>query len=272
MICRECGLYFSQIRKPALHAPEFSRIDDAAYHRSVGSVRRRQARLVISLAQERIRGGAWLDIGCSFGYLLAEARQQGFAVRGVEPDEKAIAAADALLGPGVVERGMMGEQTVPDGSQDVISMLDVLEHIPADDLAGLAALIHAKLKPGGLWVIKVPTTEGAFFNVAHWLNRISRFGTGVMIDRLWQSEFEFPHTVFFRRSNLERYLRGAGFEPLVCQYPDEQPLTSMLDRLMMDHSVSLLQAILAVPPYAVMKLADTLGRKSDSLVVVARRM
>jgi len=149
--CLSCGFLIGDIQHSETVKPEFSRINDEAYQQSIGKVRQHQAREILHFVQPYARvGGDWLDIGCSFGYLLLEARQSGFWVLGIEPDETAFLHAQNLVGEGAVLHALMSDSLRPDNSADIVSMLDVLEHIPVNDITDFARMVYRKLRANGL--------------------------------------------------------------------------------------------------------------------------
>ncbi|MEA2490285.1 MAG: hypothetical protein QOH21_2077 [Acidobacteriota bacterium] len=252
--CLGCGLLTSRIgeRKHTNYAD----VDDRAYLESIGRVRRAQGDAIVAFVREHAGAGEWLDVGCGFGYVLESAHAAGFVVRGIEPDPTAAQAARERLGQ-AIEQGFLRESTP---AADVLSTLDVLEHL--DDINAFAALVARKAR--GLWVVKVPSSEGLFFRVAH------AFHLTGAIKRLWQSEYEHPHTVYFDRATLTRFLANNGFEVLAARYLAEVPNGTVVDRLTLDGSMSRWKARLAVPLFFAINLIEGLRGKSDALVVVAR--
>ena len=75
------------------------------------------------------------------------------------------------------------------------------------------------LAPGGLWVIKVPSTEGLYYRLSAMLARVAPRIGATFMRRLWQTDYEFPHTVYFDRPSLQRWLRRHGFSPGRLQVP-----------------------------------------------------
>jgi hypothetical protein len=189
----------------------------------------------------------------------------------VEPDEKAYFSARELIGNDAVHQGLMTDETRPDQSADVISTLDVLEHIPAAGLSDFARLIHRKLKPGGVWVIKVPSTEGLYFTLSHRLLPLSPSFAAGAVKRLWQSEYEFPHTVYFNETTLEQFLKRNGYEILTSGYLAEVPNATVMDRLLVDDTIPKWQAALGAPAFYLVNFIEQLRGKSDALLVLARR-
>ena len=270
--CEVCGLIQSTIERPRNPVTEFALVDEAAYLASMGAVRRRQAREILSLLRPLVPGGArLLDVGCSFGFFLLEARRVGFDVRGIEPDRQAFEHASAALGSGIVRHGLFSANTAEPDAADVICTLDVIEHIPPEEHEAFAGLVAATLTPGGIWVIKVPTTEGLYYLLSDLLVRIApRFGAS-FVRRLWQTRYEFPHLVYFSRLNLTRWLERYGFEVVGHRYLLEVPNRTVIDRLTTDHDISKPLACLLAPGVVGINVVESIRRRSDSLVVLARR-
>lgn len=251
--CRACGLRTSAILGGT--GTNYADVDDAAYLRSIGLVRREQAQAIVAFVREHEQNGEWLDVGCGFGYLLEAARASGFRVRGLEPDAKAASAARDRVGN--VEQGVLDEST---SAADILSTLDVIEHL--HDIDAFAEL--ARRKARALWVIKVPSSEGAFFRIAHAL----RIGSAVK--RLWQSEYEHPHRVYFDRPSVTRFLTKHGFAVVAVRYLPEMPTGTVVDRLTLDGRMPRWKARLALPFFFAINVIERLRRKSDAIVVLAR--
>lgn len=234
----------------------YADVDDAAYLQSIGRVRREQGEAIVAFVREHERGGEWLDVGCGFGYVLEAARAAGFRVRGLEPDAKAAKAAHERVGN--VEQGVLNESTP---AADILSTLDVIEHLP--DLNAFAEL--SKRKARALWVIKVPSSEGAFFRIAHALRIRSA------VKRLWQSEYEHPHRVYFDRPSLTRFLTKHDFDVVAVRYLPEMPTSTVVDRLALDGRVPRWKARLALPLFFAVNLLERVRGKSDAIVVLAVR-
>jgi hypothetical protein len=93
----------------------------------------------------------------------------------------------------------------------------------------------------------------------------------VFMHRLWQTDYEVPHLVYFNRSTLRKWLQRYGFTMIDSTYLPEVPLRTIIDRLTHDGDISRWQAYLLVPAVSVMNTIEWLRRRSDALVVVARR-
>lgn len=128
-----------------------------------------------------------LDVGCGAGGMLDHLREFG-DVTGVDP---APAAVRYAAGKGAdVRFGTLPHDLPFTTSEhfDVITLLDVLEHID-DDHASLRAL-HRLLEPGGLLLLTVPAFPS-----------------------LWSGhDVVNEHKRRYTRSGLRQRLEGAGFD------------------------------------------------------------
>jgi SAM-dependent methyltransferase len=260
LTCAGCTLLRSELSADG--AISYAEVDENAYEASIGTLRRSQAAGILRFARAHVTAGDWLDVGCGPGYLLAQAREAGFRVRGIEPDLKAATLARARLGDGAVRHDSFRE--AEDSSADVVSMLDVLEHVPVAELPDFASRVRRTLRDGGAWVIKVPSSEGLFFRIAH------AFRMRGQLDRLWQIGYAWPHTVYFARPTLTRFLERHGFTVAAHRYLAEVPLATAVSRLTMLGQMPRWQAFAALPAIAAVNAVEALRGKSDALVMVAR--
>lgn len=97
-----------------------------------------------------------LEIGCGTGHNFGMLGAFG-TVDGLEIDDAARAIASKRLGRPVGTAPLPGLDGVADASYDLIALLDVLEHVEADEAA--LASIRKKLKPGGRILVTVPANR-----------------------------------------------------------------------------------------------------------------
>lgn len=270
--CGSCGLILSSLSRRKPKMGQYANVDLRAYLTSVVALRHQQSSEILSFVQPHLPPGARvLDVGCGFGSFLLRARDAGFAVAGIEPDEHACAGAGELLGEDVVRQGTLQQVMPHAGSADAVATLDVLEHVPPEDHESFAALMTRILTPGGLWVIKVPSTEGLYYKLSALLARVFPPLGATFMRRLWQTEYEFPHTVYFNRKTLEQWLHRHGFTLVDVRYLPEVPARTIIDRLTHDGDIGRAQAYAMIPAVFVINVIEALRRRSDALLVVARR-
>jgi 2-polyprenyl-3-methyl-5-hydroxy-6-metoxy-1,4-benzoquinol methylase len=251
---------------------QYENVDLRAYMTSVGALRDEQSSKILSFLRPYAREGARvLDVGCGYGSFLQRARRAGYAVAGIEPDAGACAGACEALGEGAVRNGTLQQVRPAAGSADVVATLDVLEHVPVADHALFARAIADVLVPGGLWVIKAPSTDGLYYHASVMMARVVPRVGAVFMHRLWQTDYEWPHMVYFNRSTLQAWLHRHGFTMIGSTYLPEVPLRTIIDRLTHDGDISRWQAYLLVPAVSIFNALEWLRRRSDALVVVARK-
>jgi SAM-dependent methyltransferase len=118
-------------------------------------VRHRLGQLVDDFEQYRDRN-TWLDIGCGAGSLLSAAAERGWEPVGTEV---AGGAVDALRSRAMdVRLGELAELGLEPGSFDVVSLVEVIEHVPAPgELIQAAADL---VRPGGALYVTTPHGRG----------------------------------------------------------------------------------------------------------------
>ena len=134
-----------------------------------------------------------LDVGAATGFFLEIARRRDWSVTGVEPS--AFAAGLARNKGLDVRHGVVEELDAPDGSFDVVTMWDVLEHV-RQPRASLAAAFRL-LRPGGLLALNTPDA-------------------GSLLARLlglrWHLVVPPEHLVLFHQQSLRLLLSDTGFQ------------------------------------------------------------
>jgi SAM-dependent methyltransferase len=167
------------------------------------------AKIVERVSSARGAGeGRWLDVGFGNGALLATAAEFGYDVTGLDMREESVRRMRELgFDAHTTDLAAFDAR----GGFDVISMADVLEHLPFPRQALAAA--HARLRDGGALFVSMPNMDSLAWRE---LDREGR-------NPYW-GELEHLHN--FGRARLYALLRECGFEP--CRYAiSERYLASM---------------------------------------------
>jgi SAM-dependent methyltransferase len=165
--CESCRLLLTNPRPSETDIAEYYRSGDYISHSdtSKGIINRlyRLARSYsikkkVALMRSICPGATTLlDFGCGTGYFLARARERGFDVFGLEPDEGARLLAESKHGLKVSSLDELGN--LPQNKFDVITLWHVLEHVY--ELNETMNSLVRVLSDGGKMVIAVP-------NAASW--------------------------------------------------------------------------------------------------------
>ncbi len=170
-----------------------------------------------------------LDIGCGHGtflYFLAAAGYRNF--RGVDTSPEQIAAAQRLGIPNVW-CGSASEYVagLAAGSQDVVILFDILEHLEGQELFDLLDEVYRILRPGGLCLVHVPNGGGIF------AMRV-RFG-------------DLTHKQAFTETSLRQLFSTIGFAQVESfeDRPVVHGFTSLIRRLLWEAGTAPFRLLLA---------------------------
>lgn len=154
----------------------------------------REAEMINALRPD---GGRLLDIGCGNGSFLTELDGR-WKTLGIEPhDERARLAKNK----GLEIMNSEFHEANPDGTFDVITLYEVIEHLT--DFNATMDGICSVLKPDGLFVLSTPDIES-----------ISARLKGLN----WWSYKNPVHLFFFGHTNLTKILKTRGFRVLLKRY------------------------------------------------------
>ena len=139
-----------------------------------------------------------LDVGCAAGYFLRTAQQRGHDVHGVELSAAIAGEAVAALGSDRVHIGTLDEAIAAKGHRpgtlDLVTMWDVVEHIPEPQ--PVLRVVRDLLKPTGHLLIETQ-------NVA------SRWAR--LLGKRWQHYKHAEHLYHFSPETIRRLLGDCGF-------------------------------------------------------------
>jgi SAM-dependent methyltransferase len=173
-----------------------------------------------SLQEARLaEGEVVVDIGTGRGELLVAALERGAAQAiGVEYSPAAVKLAQQTLDVNEInpDRGRVVEADarsvpLPDGVADLVTMLDVVEHLAPDELSAALRQAHRLLRPGGRILIHTFPTR-TLYDVTY---RLQRWARPSRI-RTWPRDprKELEHVMHVNEQSvrrLRRALRGAAF-------------------------------------------------------------
>ncbi len=203
--CSGCGLLYV-LNPPSEAEREDSYSFEGGYHAELANqaaaidCHRAEALANLRVLAMHAQPGRLLDVGCSTGLFLSEARSRGWAVRGLEysSDSASVARQENRL---PVDTGELRSGTYAKDSFDVVTMWDVLEHLV--DPKGAVDIAHEILAPNGLLVIKTPNADGLFPRASLALARQLNY---------WRHPEPPGHLYQFSRSTLSRLLDDARFD------------------------------------------------------------
>jgi len=160
-----------------------------------------QQRVVSARMIEKVlpyaQAGDWLDVGFGNGSLLFTAHEYGFTPVGL--DLRAANVDTMRQQFGIEAHALEIQKLDHPGRYSVISMADVLEHIPYPK-DGLAA-VHRLLKKGGVALVSMPNSDSLLWRAMNKMNANPYWG-------------EIEHFHNFGKDRLYKLLKECGFEPL----------------------------------------------------------
>lgn len=138
-------------------------------------------------------GGRLLDIGSAFGYLMEVAKERGFDAYGVELSHFSSTIAQKKFGSKVFE-GKLENARFPNANFDVITMFDLIEHVPQP--LEFMKEVRRVIKPGGLIAITTPdrgSLSCKLLGYGGWFH------------------FKFEHLGYFNRKSIRELAHRTGF-------------------------------------------------------------
>lgn|GEM_PF-1355318 len=147
----------------------------------------------------QLDGARVLDVGANTGVFLKRVKPLAGEIHGIEPSQEATQLAERECGA-VVQNTAVADADLQDGSFDVITMWDVVEHLydPKSDLD----FLYSKLKPGGVLFITTHDVEELFARL-----------TGRHYPMLM-----YQHFYHFSKRTLSAMLENAGYRVVGVQY------------------------------------------------------
>lgn len=174
--------------------------------RTRNDLRERNTYWLRTLLKYRLPPGRILELGCAHGGFVALMRQCGFDASGLELSPWLVEYARTTFDIPMFQ-GPLEEQNIPEGSLDVIVLMDVLEHLP--DPVGTMAQALRLLRADGFLLIQTPRyPEGISY--PEMVDRGERF-----LEHLKPKE----HLFLFSQRAVRELFHRLGAEHLVFELP-----------------------------------------------------
>lgn len=164
--------------------------------------------------------GKLLDVGCAYGRFLEVVSSQfknRFSITGIDVSKHAIAIAKKNLSTSRLKVCSVEKTTFKNKSFDVITLLDVIEHVP--NLEKSFIEVKSILKENGIVVILVPVYDGITGKIVNlidkdythihkksrrfWADKLKKYFT--ILESIGVIRFKFP---FFYLHYQNKYLSG----------------------------------------------------------------
>lgn len=173
--------------------------------------------------------GHLLDVGCGIGVFVALAEADGWKARGIDVSEFASRHAREQLGLDVAQ-GTLETVSLAEESFDVVTMWDVLEHMP--DPAKELQAARRILKRDGYLLLNTPNEAGLQKIVANLVYRSSFGHIRYPLEKL----YHIYHLYYFTPDTLRKLLEHAGFRILRLQstcIPIDKGRASTLEKMIL---------------------------------------
>ncbi len=206
--CESCGYKFCPESGDVTHY--YAELEDKEYERT-RQQRSVQAQYLLEKIQQYKSVGTLLDIGAGSGILVEQAQLLGFEAHGIEPSKWLVEQAQSRNI--AVTIGAFPDAAL-DGRYDVITLVDVLEHVhcPLELLQGITKHLNA----GGIAAIVTPDVQS--------------IAARIMGKRWWH--YRIAHLSYFDKKTLMLALQKSGLEPITWHRPTWYfPLDYLLSRL-----------------------------------------
>lgn len=202
--CSKCGLIYLRLRPTQDELARYYPSDYEAYYlidkskadSSQWHIRRALDLQLRFVEQHTPHKGKLLDVGCATGNFMEIARDSGWQVQGIEPIETAAKIAREYYHLDVIT-STLEAASLEGESFDVITMWDVLEHLP--NPKNTLYRCQELLKPGGLLVFSIPN-----------LKSFDRY----LFGKNWIGWDAPRHFNLFTDSTLHQLLEITGFEQI----------------------------------------------------------
>jgi len=191
--CKNCNLIYMNPMEKVSKTNEYYSKAKNTHAPTIRECYLRTAKSQVRLIQKYAGGTNLLDIGCAQGFFLFGASKAGYTTKGIEISQDAAAYAIKEFGLDV-EAKPFEELRFPENHFDVVTLWQVLEHVPYPLM--MLKEVHRILKPGGLVVASTPNIGG--------------IPAKILRKRWW--DIKRLHLNQFNTKTLANILQNAGFK------------------------------------------------------------
>jgi SAM-dependent methyltransferase len=267
--CLDCGLVFvgNQLTDAEI-GEAYGLVDSAAYYSEIAAENAAKCRSAcrdVALLTQGDRTKKILDVGCGNGQFLQQLRCEGnLALYGHE-----IPGADLsrLEAEGVILYRDMDWSSVPSSQFDVITLLDVAEHVPRP--VDLFAQCFRMLKPDGYLYFHTPVVT----RFDRLMQSVAQLPVVGKAGRMWQQgRTNIFHLQNYTDQSLRIALNSAGFDH--CRLDKRNELSWPLQRYVRVHlceNQGLPEALAPVVTAFLWPLLATDRLNSNKGIVTARK-
>lgn len=158
-----------------------------------------------------------LDVGCATGVFLERARRRGYAVKGVEVNDERAQYAREHFRVEVVKDLL--QAPFSRGEFDVITLLDVIEHLPVALLDPMLCRMAYVLAPEGVVVVRTPA-EDALLRV---LAKAAYWGSFRCVEIFMPLFYSYEHILNFAPASLRAAMARHGLHSIRERREEENP-------------------------------------------------
>lgn len=195
--CQQCGFLFLNPRpSDVVLIEQYKTMKDEAYIKEEDGRREYARKILKEISQLQKTTGRLLDIGCACGFLLDEARKQGWEVYGVEFSNWAVEYAQKELKLEKVFKEDLLKMNFSKNFFDVVIMTDVIEHLSCAQET--LEYIRQILQPQGYFCCTTPDVDS--------------LPRKILKTKWWG--FHQTHLYYFNRKTLAQLLLKTGFTPV----------------------------------------------------------
>ncbi|TAM59278.1 class I SAM-dependent methyltransferase [bacterium] len=200
--CRSCASLF--MMEGVEEAVTYEQCWGELFDQRLATIRAAQARQIVRRLEAATVGRKVLDIGAGRGILVGALRAHGWDALGIDSDAQSVRLAGGMVRHASVE-------SIESGTFDVVTMMDVLEHV-RDRIAALNA-VNARLVAGGLLVLRVPNCGEITMQCKRAVDQV--------IDSAYLCPMFGEHKVYYSALGLARAAERSGFHVINCWYEHE---------------------------------------------------